>query len=104
MVMPAHTMMRGGACSGLRRDRFCAVRSSLGIARRLLYAAGSGLRLSCSLLSALAGGFSAGRGLVSAIGGIDRLLSRIGLLRACTEQRKGQRSTGEPYQFRSFPH
>jgi hypothetical protein len=95
----AHLMM---LVSGhrLRRDRFCAVRSRLRIAGRLLYAAGSRLSLRRCRGRLLRRRVCAGRRLVSAIRRVDGALGRIRLVRRTSrEQRKGQHSPGKSNQF-----
>jgi len=99
MVMMMHVAMHCGASRRLGGDRLCTVRGSLGITRRLLYAARRSLGLRRSLLSALAGRFRAGGRLISSVGGINRLLRRIRLIRASRHQGKGQYCPREPYQF-----
>jgi hypothetical protein len=82
-------MMAGRGSHGLGRDRFGAIRRSLGIAGRLLYAAGGRLRRRCCLLRLLAGCLSARGRLVGAIGRIHGALRGIRLVRACRRKRKG---------------
>ena len=97
--MMMHMVMHRRAGCRLGGDRLCTIGSGLGIAGRLLYAASGSLGLCRSLLSPLAGRFRAGGRLISPVGGVDRLLRRIRLIRATRHQGKGQYCPREPYQF-----
>jgi hypothetical protein len=99
-MMTMTRMMPRCARHRLRRDSFRAIRSRLRIAGRLLYAAGSRLRLGCRLRGFLTRRFSASRCSVGAVRCVDGALRRVWLVRgASREQRKGQHSPGKSNQF-----
>jgi hypothetical protein len=100
MATMMHRMMLGHR---LRRDRFCAIRSRLRIAGRLLYAAGRCLSLRRRCRRLLRRRISASRSLVSLVRRVDGALCWIRLVRRTTdEQRKGQHSPSKTDQFRRF--
>jgi hypothetical protein len=87
-MMSATAMLR--ARHGLGRDRFSTISRSLGIAGRLLYAAGSSLSLSSRLLRLRRSSFGARGSLISAIGRVYGALRWIWLTRrASCRKRKG---------------
>jgi hypothetical protein len=84
----------------LRRDRFCAIRSCLRIAGRLLYAARCRLSLRRCRRRFLGRRISTSRCLVSLVRRVDGALCWIRLVRRTSrEQRKGQHSPGKTDQF-----
>jgi hypothetical protein len=97
MTTATHRMMLGHR---LRRDSFCAIRSRLRIAGRLLYAAGRCLSLRRRSRRFLSRRVSASCRLVGLIRRIDGALCWIRLVRRTSrEQRKGQYSPGKTNQF-----
>jgi hypothetical protein len=97
VTMVMHRMMLGHR---LRRDRFCTIRSCLGIAGRLLYAAGRCLSLRRRRRGFLGRCIGASRCLVSLIRRVDGTSFRARLVRRTSrEQRKGQHSPGKTDQF-----
>jgi hypothetical protein len=84
----------------LRRDRFCAVRSRLRIAGRLLYAARCRLSLCRRCRRFLGRRIRACRSLISLVRRVDGALFRTRFVRRTSrEQRKGQDSPGKTDQF-----
>jgi hypothetical protein len=72
---------------GLRRDCFGPISRRLGIARRLLYAAGSSLSLRGRLLSLGRRSFGARSSLVSFVGRVHSALRRVWLTRRAAHRK-----------------